>query len=196
MATYPAIAAISETILDVLRRAAGDHREFEDLELAHYSSGDLQRSLTHGVSLLLHRVTLSQHRRATPPREGPDGTRYRPSLPIDLHYLLTAWAGDAVSQQRLLAWSALVLDGMQILPATLLNRVGPEPDVFRPDETAELVWETVPPQEIAELWDGARANRQPSMTYVVRMVSIDSPVPLAEGRPVQARQFDYERVRA
>jgi hypothetical protein len=41
----------------------------------------------------------------------------------------------------------------------MLNRYGPEPDVFRPEETVELVYENVSVQDTAYIWGPARTLR-------------------------------------
>ena len=63
-----------------------------------YQADDLQKPIDTSkpkVSIYLYRVLLSTARRDRGPRLGPDGRRYRPSIPLDLHYLVTAWAADA-----------------------------------------------------------------------------------------------------
>ena len=115
-----------------------------------------------------------------------------PSLPLDLHYLMTAWAKDAGTQQRLLGWAVRVMHDTATLPAGVLNAFGPEP-VFRPDETVEVVWETLTQQDAYDIWDVARPNQQPSAAYVARIVEIDSAVAVADGPLVQTRTFQAER---
>jgi len=55
-------------------------------------------------------------------RRDPVGRRYRPSTPLDLWYLLTAWSSEAEEQQRLLGWAIRTLEETPILPAGFLNR--------------------------------------------------------------------------
>jgi hypothetical protein len=49
-----------------------------------------------------YRVTINGAMRNLPPRPAPDGRRYRPSLPADLHSA-DAVGEDTEKQQRLLA---------------------------------------------------------------------------------------------
>ncbi len=78
-----------------------------------------------------------------------------------------------------------------IIPVGLLNHYGPEPDVFGPDEAVELVWESLSQQDIYDIWEVAKAHAQPSISYVARMVEIESTVPLHEYALVQTRELDY-----
>ncbi len=193
MATYQAIAAIGEAILGLLE-AARPKPEFANAQFALYQSTNFQNPMEEGISLYLYRVATNTTRRNLPPHIGPDGRRYRPPLPLDLHYLLTPWARTAAKQQRLLGWSMRALEDTPILPAGLLNHYGTEPETFFPHETVELVCEPLSLQEIVNIWDAFKPNLQLSAAYVARMVAIDSAVEISEGPPAQTRVFDFGAV--
>ena len=190
MAAYPAIAATSDAILGLLKAAATDS-EFAGQTFKLYQAKDLQTPMNAGVSLYLYRVSVSTTRRNLPPRPDVDGRRYRPSLPVDLQYLLTAWANDAATQQRLLAWCVRTLEDHPILPSGLLNHYGPEDDVFRPHETVELVAQSLTSQELSDVWEVNQKVRQPSVGYLARAVEIESRVAIEEHGAVQTREFAY-----
>jgi hypothetical protein len=193
MATYPAIAATSMAILGLLEAAAGAPRaEFAGIRLELFRGGDLQKRIPEGISLYLHRIVVNTERRNLPPRVGADGRRWRPAVPLDLHYLLTAWADDAIKQQRLLGWAVRTLEDTAILPAGLLNHFGPEHDVFRDDETVELLLEPVSMQDMSEIWEGADANREASVTYVARVIELESLDVRPQGDLVQTRDLRYD----
>jgi len=189
MATYPAIAATSDAVLGLLQSAAVG-TEFDGVAFAHYQSGDFGSPMSDGVSLYLYRVTVSSNRNL-PPQVGPDGRRYRPPIPLDVHFLVTAWAETAVRQQRMLGFAIRTLEDTPILPAGVLNQHSPEPNVFRPEETVELVFESISVQDIGYIWDVAQTKEQPSAPYVARMVEIESPVALDEGGLVQTRELQF-----
>jgi hypothetical protein len=189
MATYPAIAATSDAVLGLLQSAAVG-TEFDGVAFAHYQSGDFESPMSDGVSLYLYRVTVSSNRNL-PPQIGPDGRRYRPPIPLDVHYLVTAWAETAVRQQRMLGFAIRTLEDTPILPAGVLNQHSPEPNVFRPEETVELVYENLTVQDIGYIWDVAQTKEQPSATYTARMVEIESPVAFDEGGLVQTRELQF-----
>ena len=189
MATYPAIAATSEAVLGLLQSAAVGG-EFDGVQFAHYQSGDFESPMSDGISLYLYRVTVSSNRNL-PPLLGPDGRRYRPPIPLDVHFLVTAWAETAVRQQRMLGFAIRTLEDTPILPAGVLNQHSPEPNVFRPEETVELVYESLTVQDVGYIWDVAQTKEQPSAPYVARMVEIESPVAIDEGGLVQTRELQY-----
>jgi hypothetical protein len=189
MATYPAIAATSEAVLGLLQSAAIGG-EFNNVEFAHYQSTDFASPMSDGISLYLYRVTVSSNRNL-PPQLGADGRCYRPPIPLDVHFLVTAWAETAVRQQRMLGFAVRTLEDTPILPAGLLNQHSPEPNVFRPEETVELMYESLTVQDVGYIWDIAQTKEQPSAPYVARMVEIESPVAFDEGGLVQTRELEF-----
>lgn len=187
MASYPAIAAMSDAVLGLLRTASIGG-EFDGVEFAHYGSANFQSPMSLGVSLYLYRITVSSMRNLRW-RIAPDGTRYRPPIPLDGHFLVTAWAADPIKQQRMLGFAIRTIEDTPILPSGILNQHGPEPDVFRPEETVELIFENVSTQDQSYIWEVAPTKEQPSATYVARMIEIDSTVAADALAPVEMRQF-------
>ena len=190
MAAYHAIAVTGEAILGMLE-AARPKPEFANIQFALYQASNFQTPMEDGISLYLYRVSPNTTLRNLPPYTDPQGRRYRPPLPLDLHYLLTPWAKTAARQQRMLGWSMRVLEDTPILPTGLLNRYGTEPETFRPNETVELVCEPISLQEIVNIWDAFKSNLQLSAAYVARMITIDSQVEISQGVPTQTRVFDF-----
>ena len=138
MATHNAIAAIGQAILGMLASAC-PRPEFAGAQFELYQGSNFQSPMDEGISLYMHRITPANNIRNLPPRVGPDGRRYRPSLPIDIHYLLIAWARDAAKQHRLLGWAMREMENTPILHAGLLNQYGPEPDTFGANENVDLI---------------------------------------------------------
>lgn len=192
MASYPAIAGTSQAILGLLQGAAAGS-EFDGVTFAHYHAPSLERPMTEGVSLWLYRVSVNPARNV-PPRVDPDGTRHAPPIPLDLHYLVTAWAADPVQEQRLLGWTVRTIEDTPLLPAGVLNQHLSEPDVFAPHESVELVWQPQPMSEFLDLWEGARLRMRPSASYLARVVELESQVEFDEHRDVQTRDFAYGSV--
>jgi hypothetical protein len=188
LASYHAIAATSQAILGILT-AGCPRSEFQKAEFKLYHASDFDKPMEEGVSLFLYRVTVNATLRNLPPRVVVDGGRYRPSLPLDLHYLLTAWASDPDQQQRLLGWSMRALEDVLIVPSGVLNHYIDKHDTFRSEEAVELVCDPLSLQDLIGVWDKLRPRYQTSATYVARMISIDSDVKLVEAELVQARGF-------
>ena len=147
-----------------------------------------------GFSVFLWRVGINATLRALPPRRTPDGRRYRPSLPLDLYYMVTAWADDTERQQRMLGWAMRALEDAGPLSAAQLNQYVAEDDTFRPEEAVDVVCDPLSLADQLTLWDRLK-KLPPSVNYVVRMALLDSDVELDGGRPVQVRDFDMAVLR-
>jgi hypothetical protein len=188
MATYNGISAISQSLLNVLREASPP-AEFGSPSYDLVQPDGLDGATIPSFTLLLWRVSVSGARRNQPPRRFPDGRTFRPSLPLDLHYLLTPWASSADTQQRMLGWAMRVYEDMTVLPAAVLNYNLHEPDTFAPNEAVELFCDPLALVDLFSLWDKLKPKLQTSMTYQVRGVMIDSQVAVPDAAPVQVREF-------
>jgi len=194
VANFNAIAAASEAIRRYLKEAP--RPDFPQLDVDLYQMTDFQKAVPAGgrISLLLYRVAANTSRRNLPPTLGEDGrTRYRPPVPLDLFFLVSAWALNAEFQQRLLGWCVRTIEDAPIMPASVLNRLQTKA-VFRQSETVELVGEALTLQDLNVLWDVLKPNVPLSVTYVARFVTIESEIPLVEGPLVQTRAFDIAQV--
>lgn len=142
-----------------------------------------------GVSVYLHRVTVSTARRNLPPRVTPEGRRLRPPLPLDVYYLLSAWAKKPEIQHYILAWAMRTLEDTPTLSAPLLNGFDPTNRPFADDETVDLVYDPVSIQDMLNIWEVGKPALQPSVSYVARVVPIDSQSTEPDAKPVQTRQL-------
>jgi hypothetical protein len=195
VARHQAIAATSTAIRALLDNAA-PMSEWPAASFDLYQADDMQAPFDGTqphVSIYLYRVLLSSVRRDRGPRIGPDGVRYRASIPLDLHYLVTAWGTDARTSQQLLGWVIRVLDDTPIIPTGLLNAYQAGVDVFAPDETVELLWQPLTITDLNDIWQVSAQNQSPSACYVARMVLLDSDLAIGDGEPVSMRQFDYAK---
>jgi len=188
MATANAIAATGQAILSLI--AAGVPRdEFLNARFELYQAKDFQSPMQEGVSLYLYRITPAGEIRNYPPRIAPDGRKFKQLLPINLHYILSAWAQDAAKQQRLLGWAMRILEDAPVLPSGVLNQGGPETDTFRPTEIVDLIMESISIYDMGAIWDVSKPNVQPSVGYIARMIGLESQLEITEAGMVQTRQF-------
>lgn len=174
MATFNAIAATSSAILNILRQSQPP-AEFGTLEFKLFGASDFEGAgMSAGYSLFLWRVTMNSERRNLPPRRDSTNQTFRPSLPIDLHYLLTPWAADIEIQQRMLCWAMRALEDEIILPSTMLNYNMAEVDTFSSSESVELFADPLELTDLFNLWDKLSGKLNTSMMYQVRNLKIDS----------------------
>lgn len=170
MADYRAIAAISEAIMGLLRDSyPGTDTEFRVVTSSDFSA----KAITNGVSLFMYRVFLNGSSRVPPGKVGPDGAMRDTVLPLDLHFLISLWGGEASQQHSLAGWIMRVLEDTPVLPASVLNSV--IPDVFRQEESVEIILADLSTEDLFRIWAGIGNNAyQLSIPYVARVVCIES----------------------
>jgi transcriptional regulator of nitric oxide reductase len=197
MATFQAIVATGNAIRNLLAEACPPNI-FPGAQFRLCQAGDLVSSpfTDLGVSIYFYRVSYNPTRRKIALRRRPTGERFKPSVPLDLHFLVTAWARTPEQQWALLAWTIRAFEDTSVLPAGLLNQNAgsgtgvTQPNVFSEDESVELVAETLSLQEMVSVWEIAKSNQQPSVSIVARSVLIDSAVEVAGLEPLQTRGFE------
>ncbi|HEV2801589.1 MAG TPA: DUF4255 domain-containing protein [Pyrinomonadaceae bacterium] len=195
MASYEAIAAAGQAIIGLLGDAC-PKPEFEGARFSLYQIKDFLSPMEEGLSLFLYRIAVNGARRNLPPTVGPDGRRYRPPLPLDLHYMLTAWGKTAEKQHLLLGWAIRMLQDVPVLHSGLLNDYAADAATFRPGETIEIILDPLNLQDMSNLATLTKLNPPLFVTYVIRMVSVESKVALEEADLVQTRAFELGKVRA
>lgn len=193
MAQHRAIAATSAALAGLIR----DHYPRADfgtgLSVQLYQTRDFGSPMQEGFSIYLYRVAVNGTVRNMTARRTPDGQRLRPSLPLDLQYMITPWARDVEVQHRMLGWVMRMLEDTGVLSAGHLNHYLRETDTFAPHEAIELVCDPLTLSDYLTLWDRLRPQLPASATYTLRMVLLDSEVPVGEFRPVQSRVLQVEQ---
>lgn len=164
-----------------------------NLQFEVYGTEDFKNHMASGVSLFLYRVYVNQNQRA-PLVRAADGQTRRPSLPLDLHFFLTVWAAKASLQHAILGWAMRSLEDRPVLPASLLN--GVRRNVFRDDETVEIVAGQLTNEELMRIWDDLPAEYHLSVPYIARVVRIESSLEVSPDSLVRQRQLEYGAVRS
>lgn len=191
MADFRALHAVGGALLDLLRSSYRPE-DFDGNELTFelYTSADFDQPMTAGVSVFLYRVLANGNHRIPSGRLGPDGRRFQNQLPVDLHYLVTAWSNEASLQHTIAGWMMRVLEDHPVLPAALLNLA--VPGSFRDDETVELSLAELGTEDLLRIWETMVDKKfQLTVPYVARTVKIESREKKSAGAPVQERVFPY-----
>lgn len=195
MAHYAAIRAVGESVLELMREACpvadlqlGASPKFDLASLGSLTEG--QAAPAEGFYLILWRVGIGGSPRNLPPRRASDGKLYKPSLPVDLYFLLLPISATADKQTQMLGWAMAFLHQMPALSGEVINRYTKgSPTVFRPEETVELIADPLTTADYLSLWDRVKGGLQAGMTYVARMVLLDIDQPEPTGAPVVERRF-------
>lgn len=194
MANFRAVAATGATLTGLITdRYPRD--EFGTLDVQLYQTSNFMAPMQNGFSVFLYRVSVNGSVRNLTYRRSPDGRRFRPSLPLDLQYMITPWAEDTERQLRMLGWVMRMLEDVSTLSASHLNHYIGETDTFAPTESVDIICDPLVLADYFTIWDRLR-TLPPSATYVLRMVLIDSDVTIEDGPLVQTRQFDMGEVTA
>lgn len=199
MARYAAIRAVGESVLEMMREACpvaelqlGASPRFELASLGSLTEG--QAAPAEGFYLILWRVGIGGSPRNLPPRRTRDGRVFKPSLPVDLYFLLLPIAATADKQTQMLGWALAFLHQMPALSGAAINRYTKgSPEVFQPEETVELIADPLSTVDYLSLWDRVKSGFQAGMTYVARMVLLDIDQPESSGAPVTERRFGLGR---
>ena len=194
MAKHQAIAATSTALAGLIRDRYPREEFGAGLEVDLYQTRNFETPMQDGFSIYLYRVAVNGAARNLPLRRSPDGRRFRPSLPLDLYYMITPWAQDVERQHRMLGWVMRLMEDQGVLSAGHLNHYMPETDTFLPNEGLEIICEPLTLTDYLTLWDRLRPRLPPSATYALRMVLIDSDVHVPDGAPVQTRRLDMGQV--
>lgn len=189
MAQHRAIAAVSLTLRDILREAYPASGLGSSLNAELYQPKDFGEPMKEGIALFLWRTVPNGNRRNPGVRTDALGHRFRPSLPLDLTYLLVPFAEDSDRQQRLFGWMLRTVEDIGPLLASRLNNAVPDGGVFRDDEAVELVLDVLSIADHLTLWD--RIKAMPLFAnYLVRMLMIDSTAEIVEAPIVVERAFE------
>lgn len=189
-----AIAATCEAVVRVLRASyvAADFGG-EALDFQVYVADDFAQPMDRGVSLFLYRVMRNTLPRKVPGRVRQDGRVERPRLPVELHFLLTAWAKKASLQHEITGWMMRTLEDTPVLTAPILN--GYRADVFDAGDSVELTAAELTVEDSFRIWETLVSHTyQLSVPYIARTLYLDSYREPMGGALVQERIFPMHAV--
>jgi hypothetical protein len=195
MANFRAVSATSEALAGLIRDRYPRDEFGTGLGVEIYLPRHFDLPMAEGFSVCLLRVAINGGVRNLTYRRDPDGRRFRPSLPLDLLYLITPWAKEGGTQHRMLGWVMRMFEDLGTLSSSHLNHYVAEPDIFAPNESLDLICDPLALNDYLTLWDRLKFL-PPSATYAVRMVMLDSQTSMVEGPPVQTRSFAMGEVAA
>lgn len=189
MAHYRAIEAAGAAIAGLIKERYPRDEFGASLTVSTVQVSEVEEGLKNdGIGICLWRVTVNGQRRARGPRIDAFGNRFKPSLPLDLSFLVIPYATTAGKQARMLGWVMRALEDAGPLTAAQLNFYLPESDIFAPDEDVDLVCDPLALADYLTLWDRFK-QLPPAANYLMRMLLIDSLDAVSDGQPVTTREF-------
>lgn len=163
------------------------------------------------LNLFLHQVTLNAAwRNVGLPSLAADGATQlkNPPLALDLHYLLTAYAGVNFQAEALLGFAIQMLHASPVLPrgqvSSILTKIHNDntsdpllgglqsSGLASQIEMIKITPATLGREEMAWLWTALKADYRPTFPFQVSVVLIESPAPLLAGMPVLTRSITVQ----
>jgi len=138
----------------------------DDLDL---SSGS-QIAPTPALSILLYRVDFNKTMRPSWSAAGSlDGHSH---LPLDLHFLLTAWADNAEDEHQIIGRAMQVLETVGALSGPLLYPTGE----WESGEAVQLYLEDMATDDLMRTFDSLQCDFRLSVPYIARIVMISGSI--------------------
>src|SRR5262249_37878540 len=192
MANVFATHSVGNSLVTFLRNAYPQSlRNDHPFDFRLLSSGELAAITEpqNALSLFLFRVTQNEHLR-TRPRIG-DPSDSETHLSIDLHYLLTAWADNALAEHTVLSWAMLQLHTHPVLDSSSLS---PEAG-WSAGDIVHLIPAELSNEELFRIWDLFQPKYRLSASYIARVVRIDREQ-YTSARPVVEKDLKHSEVGA
>jgi hypothetical protein len=182
LATTDAVAFLGDTIVSLLQNGLNGLVAPADVILSTPDDFKDFAPRQPSVTVFLYHVGINSELRNGPSR--PSGNGKRPQLPLDLRFLLTPWTKDTRDAYRIIgAISLLFYDRAVLSFGDLLGD-----DVWAPDDTVEVVMESLPVQDLFDIWDPTDIPFKLSLSYLARIIGIDSSFSTT-GAPVATATF-------
>lgn len=195
MANVFAIHSVGNSIVTYLRNSypqALAGLDMPDCAFELVSSGELagEPGDATRITLYLYRITVNEHSRQV---HAASAAVARPTpVGLDLHFLLSAWAGNARDEHTIVAWAIRQLHMFPILDASSLS---PEAG-WGTNEVIQIIPAELSTEDVMRIWDALDPPYRLSVSYIARLVRLD-PDAQQHARPVVTTRFAYgEEVRA
>lgn len=121
------------------------------------------------VSILLYRVDFNKTMRASWSAAGSvDGKAH---LPVDLHYLFTAWADNADHEHRLIGRTMQIIEETGSLSGPLLHPDGE----WSANEAVQLYLEDIATDDLMRTFESLACDFRLSIPYIARVVVVSTP---------------------
>ncbi len=186
MANLLAVHSVGASLVTFLRNSYPESlRTAHPCEFRLLSSGELAEpgNFETSLSLFLYRVSINEHLRNIPDRARGNGDGLVP-LSLDLHYLMTVWAGSALAEQLIIAWAMRQLYHHSVLDISSLSSEAE----WNAGDIIQVLPGEVSTEDMMRIWDALDPPYRLSVSYVARVVRIDADRE-ADRRPVVATRF-------
>lgn len=177
MARYSAIASVSRTLERLLNARFKVDQPVPNAKAVLVRTEDFETGAgliaPPALSIFLVRADVNYTMRA--PMGAAAAADRRGHLPLDLHYLLTAWARNAEHEHRLIGSAMTCLEDMATLTGPMLDASNDAR--WSPMETLQILPEEMTTEAVMRTFDSLSARYRLSVPYLVRVVQLTGPDP-------------------
>ena len=182
MATSAGIAAVAKSVERLLKLRFAEEEPTTGTTATHVDlvTVDKLKALDlPALSIYFYRIDLNRTMRPGWSAVGHhDGLGH---LPLDLHFLLTAWASDAEDELRIIGRAMELLETTPILTGPLLHSLNA--DVWGAGDAIQLLPDEVPAETVMRVFDLWPVKHKLSVSYLARVMRLDTR-PAAPDLPV------------
>jgi hypothetical protein len=189
MARFGAIAAVGESVVRYLK---GQFVSFPGPPLVEQvttrtfsdpSAATGFNSSSGSLTLLLYRVDLDGCPRNPKILRGPvppgASPTKNPGIPLDLRYLVTAWADNAETQQLILGNALAALDAHPTFGSgDLVDSMGGVDAIWGAGETFQFIPDEMGTEDLYQIWESLGHHFELSVPYKARVVRLEHRLPL------------------
>jgi hypothetical protein len=104
---------------------------------------------------------------------------------LDLHFLMTAWAGNPLDEQVAMAWA---MRQLFLYPQLDVSALSPDGGWARSD-VVQIMPAELDNEDMMRIWDALDPAYRLSVSYVARVVNVDPDTDTAEYAPAVARRL-------
>jgi hypothetical protein len=181
LATTDAIAFLGDTLVAQLDARLNSLMAPVDVRLSTPDEFKTFAPRQPAVTIFLYQVGINGEMRNASPRTGAHNP---PALPLECHFLVTPWTQTAHDAYRIIgAIAQFFYDHAVLGSGDLLGD-----KVWSPDDTVEIMMESLPVEQQYDIWDPTDIPYKLSLAYLARVISIDSALSTAAA-PVAVATF-------
>lgn len=188
MANIYSIYSVGGSIIQFLRNAYPQElQEAHPCDFRVVSSGELAEDsddFNTTVTLYLYRTIINEHVRNVPSLQNSRDSSV--PLSLDLHLILSIWANSAAAEHTICAWVMRQLHQHPIMDVSSLTGEGG----WAADDVVHIIPAELSNEDLMRIWDAIAPYYRLSVSYIARVVRIDSD-PSDTGMPVVATRYQY-----
>ncbi len=188
MPDFGVVAAVSQTLESVLNNAIQSLDSPSPLAELHDLQGRIETTPAR-LTIFLFEMGEDPSARNHPRVRGlarPTITLTKPPLALILRYLLTAWGGDRLTEQRLLGRATQALYDGALISGPDLRGVS----LIGTNETLKVTLAPLSLENQTRVWWSVQKPYRLSLSYEVRVVNLDSEV-IERRTPVRTAMAEY-----